>query len=579
MNSEAAASTGTGTYVLFVSSKWTLGDPSRGLAQIEKVYRDSLDKSGVARSFTFYFDEYFHNYKHPGDNALIALCQADRPDLIVLAGETEGELHAPQSETLNLIRREMQIPLIFFHPGLELEQQLLRTRQMEPRADLLILLGKEVSLSGLAHPEKYICLTPLEQTLDEALSTSHAVFWKTVFSAVLQLTSQYEAAGSKGTDSTPVAAAVLRGRKPRILFITLEFPTWQDARACGWAIRLGFEYGFKASGAEFTTLVSYPPYGGRKASFANYAREFLKNQKFDQVWIESVHTDLDQSILEWLTTVAPVRVGMIFESLSMSDEEIQNNPQGCERRRQLFLNQKPYFTHIVAIDEVDVRNLSQEGRLRCFWMPVNPIPEKFIRRNYTPPLRNVGLFYGSAYGARRAFLESPELNGLLVHPPTGPEHETEYPELFDKLHEKILPLLAEKKIDNSLFDAYMDILRRVRSECFRIYLEGLNQGCAVVNLPQYGYAYAGRVTEGMAAGRPLISFEIENRPLTREIFEPGEEILLYRKHSPAELAEHLRRIITEPRYGRRIAENATRKLSERYSMERVVGDILNWIQS
>lgn len=580
MTKEAVPTAGSRPYVLFVSNKWNGGDPASGRFALEQSFRESLENTGLARFFPFYYDEYFENYKHPGDTALIALCQADRPDLIVLSINADSGQRAPHLETVDFIRKKMHIPVVSLHPEEDRGRQLANAEFVEPHVDLLVILENQNPFSQLQHPEKYVCLQPpLDSSAQSTVSSrSAAQFWGAVFSRVLSAEAP-AAPAQPGGATAPETPAILRGRTPRILFITLEFPTWQDARACGWAIRLGFEDGFSANAVDFRTLVSYPPYGGKKPSWADHAREFLGTQKFDQIWMESVHTDVDKAVLDWLTTVAPVRVGMVFESLTMPEEEVKNNPEGCEMRRQLFLNQKGYFTHIVAIDEADVNSLNEEGRVRAFWMPLNPIPRKYIRLDYAPPLQNMGLFYGSAYGARKAFLDSPELSGLLMHPPAGPEHKTEYPELFDRLHEKMLPLLAAHKIDQSSLDAYMDILRRLRAECFRLYLEGLRQGCAVVNLPQYAGAYAGRVTEGMAAGRPLISFEIENRPRTREIFEDGHEILLYRRNQPGQLAEHLRRIIREPGFGIKVAENAKRKLLAKFTMEQAVKDVLKWIES
>jgi hypothetical protein len=42
--------------------------------------------------------------------------------------------------------------------------------------------------------------------------------------------------------------------RPRILFISLEFPTWQEARSWSYAASLGFEEGFRANGVEFLTI-------------------------------------------------------------------------------------------------------------------------------------------------------------------------------------------------------------------------------------------------------------------------------------------------------------------------------------
>jgi glycosyltransferase involved in cell wall biosynthesis len=107
----------------------------------------------------------------------------------------------------------------------------------------------------------------------------------------------------------------------------------------------------------------------------------------------------------------------------------------------------------------------------------------------------------------------------------------------------------------------------------------MQRGSAVVNLPANVKAYAGRVVEAMAAGRPVISWEVPHRPRTRALFEDGEEILLYPRSEPAQLADHIRRILSEPEFSARVVENARRKVRQFHTVEHRVGQFLEWIST
>jgi hypothetical protein len=107
-------------------------------------------------------------------------------------------------------------------------------------------------------------------------------------------------------------------------------------------------------------------------------------------------------------------------------------------------------------------------------------------------------------------------------------------------------------------------------------LDDFRTGCAVVNLPHFVQAYSGRVVEAMAAGRPVITWEIPDRPRTRELFECGKEILMFPRHSPEQLAAHIRDIQNDPQYGETIAAHARNKVLRCFTTEVLVRRILEW---
>ena len=372
-----------------------------------------------------------------------------------------------------------------------------------------------------------------------------------------------------------------RSRPLRVLFIPLEFKTWENASHFPYSGNYGFEEGFAANGMEYLTIPAiYETTSDQRTSWLNYARELCTGKNFDQVWIEIVHSKIDGNFLDWLATLAPIRIGFIWESLEMEPHELTNNPEGARRRRENLEKHLSYVTHVVAIDEKDIAHYNAQGPVPAKWLwEAGIMPKRFIYNEPPSAEHNYAVFLGALYGERKNWLEHGELQGLLVRPERSPEYETDLPRLFNELNAAAERYLnSAQTIDDSFFPKYMDTLRLIRQRSFALWLNGLRAFAAVVNLPQFGKCYASRVIEGMAAGRPVISWEIPDRPRTRSLFEDGKEIFLYKNDNPGQLAEHIRRILHEPDFARRIAANARRKLQDSLTTEKLVNQILVWVE-
>lgn len=359
----------------------------------------------------------------------------------------------------------------------------------------------------------------------------------------------------------------------------LEFPKWQDASHWGYPSNMGMEQGFLANGVDYVILPATHRYGGKTRFWVDHARALLGTQKFDQVWIEIVHSHIDDATLEYLASLAPIRLGWSFESLELLSVERENNPEACRIRQETLDKRLPLLTHLLTTDELDAVRLNAEGR-SFQSRPIPPgftIPQEFICDEPAPPSINRGLFFGALYGERKKWLELPELVNVLQYCAESPEMQTGLPRSFDALHEQALQLLQSDLVHSSALDLYLHGNRLIRKEAFKLWLEGLRYGAAVVNLPQWGRAYAGRVIEGMAAGRPVITREMPDRPLAKAAFEDGKEILLYR--TPSELAAHLERIIADPQYARTIAQNATKRIRATHTSETYFAELLRWLGS
>ncbi|MHB1011372.1 MAG: glycosyltransferase [Desulfobacteria bacterium] len=367
----------------------------------------------------------------------------------------------------------------------------------------------------------------------------------------------------------------------RILFIPLEFSTWVDASHFPYTGNYGFEEGFEACGVEYATLPAL--FGTTPAdahSWLHHARRIFEGEVFDQVWMEVVHSTYDAAFLDWVKTVAPVRIGFIWESCELDPRESINNPEGVRRRRSNLERNLPAMTHVVAVDEKDVEMFQAGGKVRAKWIwDAGIVPKRHISEDPATGNFDKALFFGALYGDRKAWLSHPDLIDCLVRPEASAEHSTPLPRLFDDLHASILSRLAREGagVAKELLPEYLGVARTIRKKAFSLWLSSLKAGLAVVNLPQFGHAYASRVVEGMAAGRPVVTWEIPDRPRTRALFRDGEEILLYPKDDPGALAAHLLRLRKEPGLAERLARNAIRKLGEGHTTELLVRQILAWV--
>ncbi len=368
----------------------------------------------------------------------------------------------------------------------------------------------------------------------------------------------------------------------RILHIPLEFNTWENASHFPYNVNYGFEEGFTANGVEFTTIPAIYEYtSSDPRSWLYHIKELCSGKRYDQAWLEVVHTVYDEKFLEWLSALCPVRIGLVWESSEMHPDEYKTNPAGAERRRSNLARNLQYMTHIIAGDERDVASFNSSGVVQAKWLwDACCQPLSTIDFHPGEPRHPYGLFYGALYGERRKWLEHSALEGLLVRPQASPEHSTELPGLFDRLNAATSQVLREQKpLPPGFLEQYTHSVRTIRRSADSLWLKGLKEGVATVNLPQFGKTYAGRVIEGMAAGRPVITWEIPDRPRTRELFENGREILLYDQNSPEQLAEHIKRLLREPELGKKIADNARRKLLARHNTEELVRQVLIWTEA
>ncbi len=351
----------------------------------------------------------------------------------------------------------------------------------------------------------------------------------------------------------------------RILLLQLEFPTWRQARHWSYSAQLATEEGLRANQVEFVTVTT--PCFRR-------ARDICRGAKFDQLWLEIAHNQENQEWFDWVSGLAPVRLGFIPESLTYQEQEYTEVPHLRQRKVQVE-SRLQFLTHVAASDERDASEINARDGLMAVWWP-QAVPARVISSSRPRAPTKHAVFGGSVYGSRRHWLELPELQRVLRYQ-RSPETSTALPGLFDRLSANMrryscrpwLPGIA------SANRVYTGLLRLVRRRCFELWLRSFCAGAVVVNLPHLVKAYPGRVVEAMAVGRPVVSWRIPDRPRSESLFVEGEEILLFSE--PAQLVEHLHRLLKDAAFARRIARNAQEKLRRSHTTEIRVRQILNWI--
>ena len=366
----------------------------------------------------------------------------------------------------------------------------------------------------------------------------------------------------------------------RILFLPLEFRSWNEARALPYTEGLGLEEGLIAAGAQVCTIPfvrGSDEYGkGRDNPINNpfFIEDIGRNYAFDQVWLELCFSDYDPDVLVLLSQIAPVRIGFCLESLTYAGSIARNNPRLSERASVVEEKLK-YLTHLVLWDERDMSRVEDCAQKPVFlFMPT--IPGRTLNFQFRKPEIARAGFIGSVYGEREAWLRSPELSQIVVHGESA-ESSTQIPILFDKLHHSALPCIGDKAREGlCAVERYLVPLRKLRRVAFDLWLESLGKYQIVVNLPQYGAAYAGRVIHGMGCGRPVLTERLREHPNTMGAFVEDEEIFLYSTRREFKLkAESL---LGDPERCAAVGARGRSKVASQHTTETRVTQIFEWIE-
>jgi tetratricopeptide (TPR) repeat protein len=364
----------------------------------------------------------------------------------------------------------------------------------------------------------------------------------------------------------------------KILMISFECAQWNDARAWSYNGFYAFRDAIEAHDIERITIpaVSGVP-SWHQCSFLSRIKKLTEAFTFDQVWIWITHNEYDPAFLSYLEKIAPVRVGVIMESLEHTKDEELQFPNLKDRRAKVLEDLK-YCTHALTFDEEDAVSLPKDLPIKAMWCP--PVVSwRDICKSVDLPEPKAAEFLGTPYNEeRRAILNHPSLKEILRHS-QPPEKDSTLPLEFDNFQASNLKYLLDKKCDRVgyVIDFFQQI-HRVRRHLNDIWQKGLRQSYTQVNLPSIFKSYAGRVVESMAAGRPVISWKPPGAR-SQALFAPGKEILWFDRDQPEQLADQIHWLQANPQEAKRIAENARQKILKYHTAEIRVQQVLNWIES
>lgn len=378
--------------------------------------------------------------------------------------------------------------------------------------------------------------------------------------------------------SEPPASVMRSSSTLRILYISLDFSNWAGAKEWTYPSNLSIEEGFAASGVEFLTIpLIYGISAEIPASWLYHAKTLCAGREFDQVWIELVHGNPGEDILEWLISLAPVRLGILLESLSYDQEDYQLHP-GLFKRRLVVEERLRYMTHAVTVDEKDADDLNRRGIVKAMWRPES-VPSWCLANAPNDLPRDRAIFYGASYGTQKRWLLHSDLAGLFEMRPSA-EAGTIIPHAFTSVGSAALKTLNSGRIpDQEFLEAYLDCLRSLRRVSFANWIRLASETPLIVNLPSITKAQSGRVVEAMAAGCPVLTWELPDRPKANALFRNGEELLQFPRDNPAVLADRIRYLKQHPDKTRAMAGRALEKVRNQHTTEQRVKQILRWIDT
>ncbi|MHC9064142.1 glycosyltransferase [Nitrospira sp. CMX1] len=374
------------------------------------------------------------------------------------------------------------------------------------------------------------------------------------------------------------AAADVPAHRTRVLLIQLDFLTWKTARPWSYSGAYGVSDGLRANGVECITIPAIAEIPcSSPASWLSHAKQFFQGQRFDQVWIWLVHTALDSRTLEWIAELAPIRVGVLMETLLYDEDDYLWAPHLRHRMPELE-KQLPYLTHLLAPDERDAVALKNRGKTEVLWWPPM-VPRRYIPSSESTPRFDRAVFHGVPYGPRRNWVAHPALRDLMTfQQPADPP--TDYQRMFDRLQQASQQLLTSgRPVSESQLNDYAACLQQVREGEFTEWMAALGHWAAIVNLPSLAKFYGGRVFESMASGRPVLSWSIPAHPKNRNLFEADKEIILFPGDQPAALAAKLERVLRDRPFAERVARAGRRKAERYHTSEYRIQQTLRWIET
>lgn len=349
-------------------------------------------------------------------------------------------------------------------------------------------------------------------------------------------------------------------RPQRILYLSLEFPTWnQGAHSWSYAASLAYAEALAKAGAEVTVINS---------PCVPYHEKILRGRRFDQVWFHCHPRHMDDfGFRQWVSDIAPIRLMLCGESVSFTPAQMEADPWFASHVRN-YQRWLPHVTHVAFVDPDDAAACTEKPAM--WWKQA--VPRALVRPVNRHPRNPAAVFVGTLYAPRDRWVA--DLGGL-IDKVESPESDV-FQWTFEKSHEWIQQRFDRAGSKNPWWGklahgGYNRLQGALRRHAFGNFLASIRQGVAVVNLPSMVKTYSGRVLEGMAAGRPVLTPAIGK---AHQFFEDDVEILHYR--DAEELAYKIRLLKASPEHAIDVASRARAAILRDHTVETRAAQLLDF---
>ena len=361
-----------------------------------------------------------------------------------------------------------------------------------------------------------------------------------------------------------------------VLLITSEPARWSDDHALGYLNGIGLEEGLAANGRSFITVPSLRGQASVDAGqWLNHLRTISTGRTFNQVWVDVVNCDLDDVLLAYIATLAPLRVGLVGESMRFGDE-IHALPPDLRPRRRSVDQRLRAMTHAFATDPRDVEWINQRARVSAtLWLPA--VPHRVIAEAAASPERGTGLVPGMVTSEQSKLLDAPVLaDALQVYVPEM--DAATLPQLYEETNRQVVDALRSAEcVPTEVLGLHADTLRQIHRFGLDALLAEMARAQLVATLsadlpPAFGYALL-----AMAAGRPCV-VATDADPARLGPLVPGVNCLTYAVGQADKLAEQVQRLQSDPRLIAELVDNGLRT-ARQHSTKQRVAQLMRWLET
>ena len=346
-----------------------------------------------------------------------------------------------------------------------------------------------------------------------------------------------------------------------ILYIPLEFPDFQSAKKLPYPVGIGLAEGFKD--IDFTVVPSFY----NSELWGKYLHQIVMGQEFDQIWFEVLHSKMSVETLEFIASLAPVRVGLMLESLTILPEDYAIDPDGTKNREDNLKMKLPYLTHVVVADQRDLVYFKIPATFE-----VPSVPENIIDPNLNKKAMDSDKIIFHGENNRWTNLLG---DRALVNPQAGLERIGQVPLQYENMTRATFDNMKGKEaIPIGYYKKFYDNWINIRKAMYSIQMNMLwgIEGYGFLNPPNRNNMVPSSVIEAMAAGKVVFSSRMYNG--ADFLFTNGKDILLY------ESFEHLLDLINllSEDDKKDIARNAVNTVLESHTTEKQVERILKFVE-